>query len=154
MSRKFKIKLLVFTLQFLLLTTSLVFIFMNSEPTYTNDNAKKIEINDILAVQTDGYSKDIDLYIVLQVNHFEPNATALLKELSSGPFPRDAYLTYTHKNLLHNVVGKGTFYHKINAFAGFNLMFVTQFLLSLWLVIVTFVILDTLSDVMRELYRN
>ena len=133
-------------------------IFYMSEPKYI-DNAKTDKQNNIEKydiVSTVDNSNNVSLGMVIQIDSNYKNETrAIVKNFE---YVYSNYkIQYIHLKEYsdstgggfvtdYRIIGKGTFYHKVNSFVGFNIMMITTFVI----IILAIVILVTLIGLIRE----
>lgn len=158
-----KAKIAIFTTLLLGMLFYIGWIFYMSEPKYI-DNAKEgrqneIEKYDVVSTQ-DGYG-NTNLGIVIQIDSNYKNGTitkAIVRNFENV-YHWDKLTTInlkkyvdsaTHEpgfvQLDYRIVGKGTFYHKVNSFVGFNIMLITTLVIA----ILAIVVLITLIGLIRE----
>jgi hypothetical protein len=139
-------KLIAFTLLISCMVAYIGWVFYLSEPTYINHSYKKLEPYDYVSIpssynyyyDSDGI-QDVINGIVLQID----SNKAIIKSKS-----------YWGTDLIeldlkiHNfrIIGRGTLYHKVNNYVGFNVMFITQIFIGILCV----VLMITLISILRE----
>lgn len=108
-------------------------VFYLSEPKYIdNVDGKQIEKYDLIATGAYGNltnNEDVDMGLVLQVNP----GCVLVKDLDHSW--NDNKVIDPSQVKSYRVVGRGTIYHKINNYVGFNIMLITQALIGICLAI-------------------
>jgi len=117
-----------------LLTGMITFIlevFYLSEPKYIdNVDGKNIEKYDLIATGAYGdltNNESVDMGLVLQVNP----GCVLIKDIDRSW--RENKIIDPSQVKSYRIVGKGTIYHKINNYVGFNIMVITQVLIGICL---------------------
>ena len=128
------------------------FIFYVSEPEYTNDiQNRPLHQFDIVTVQDhlwgnlgDESNYEVNTGIVLQTD----GKTALVKVSSRYLGGNDDLYDLTIKDGKYRIVGKGTFYHKVNFYVGFNIMIITQVIIGMLLAILGITQTKLLSDLL------
>lgn len=144
---KKKIKLIVSTILACLMGLYLVFVFYLSEPKYVNNSYKPLEKYDYVSIpkyQSDmGYPyNEVMNGIVLQVD----STKALVK------IKRYSYSEYYQLDLnrpMFRIIGRGTIYHKINDYVGFNIMLFSQIFIGIFMIIIIVWISTTLADYLK-----
>jgi len=144
--KKKNIKILVF----IILTISMIYyigwVFYMSEPKYIDSCNKKMERYDYVSIPEYKYSfqskQEVINGIVLQVD--EKKALVKCKKW------RDEFYELDIKNSEYRIIGKGTIYHKVNDYVGFNIMLITQ----LFIGIICAIIIITLVSSLREMLED
>jgi hypothetical protein len=150
-----KLKKGLFLLGICLTLTFLIgYIFYLSEPRYVDDIAyikkgQRLERYDYVSLpKYNGiFSSDgnIENGLVLQVD----SAYALV--LMENDFMRhDNYVQLKLKDHKYRLVGKGTIYHKVNHFIGFNIFMLTEIGLLILTVVLYVTTISTLISVLKE----
>jgi len=151
-----KIKAAIFAAILLSMISFVCWIFYMSEPKYIN-NAKanqqnNIEKYDIVSSQ-DGYG-NTSIGLVMQVDsNFKNETRATVKNYE---------YTYSQFSIIHlkryfdsigagftqdyRIIGKGTFYHKVNSFIGFNIMMGTAIIFIILAIIILFFLVGCLRE--------
>lgn len=154
-----KAKIAIFTTLLLGMLFYIGWIFYMSEPKYI-DNAKtdrqnEIERYDVVSTQV---GEDVNIGLVMQIDsNFNNETRAIVKNFE--------YVYSNYKwTIIHlkgfpatdstkggfvadyRIIGKGTFYHKVNSFVGFNIMMITTAVI----IILAIVVLVTLIGLIRE----
>ena len=135
---------------FVILTLSMVYyigwVFYISEPKYIDACYKVPERYDYVSIPEYTYSfetkKKVIIGIVLQVD----SSTALVKCKNWS----DEFYELNLKTSDYRIVGKGTIYHKINDYVGFNIMLITQIFIG----ILTTILIITISSSLREVLND
>jgi hypothetical protein len=123
-------------------------VFYVSEPKYINNCYKKIEVYDYVSVPRYSYGNSLDNGaevengIVLQVD----SVNFLVKTHRYS----DEFRQLSMKNSRYRIVGKGTIYHKVNQYVGFNIMLITQFIIGILIAVLAF----TVSSILKELLED
>jgi hypothetical protein len=79
--------------------------------------------------------------IVLQVD----STTALIKVKKW----REEFYQLDLKKSDYRIIGKGTIYHKINDYVGFNIMLITQIFITILSIIIGVTVFSTLKDLLN-----
>jgi len=155
-----KAKIAIFTTLLLGMLFYIGWIFYMSEPKYI-DNAKtdkqnEIERYDVVSTQ-DSYG-NTNLGMVIQIDsNFKKETRAIVKNFEYV-YSFNALTTIHLKGYTdsasakegfvtdYRIIGKGTFYHKVNSFVGFNIMMIT----TVVIIILAAVVLITLICLLRE----
>lgn len=156
-----KTKIAIFTTLLITIIAYIGWIFYMSEPKYI-DNAKTYRQNEIerydVVSSKDNYG-NTNLGMVIQIDtNFKNEHRAIVKNLD--PVYSWDKITTIHLYILHDstsetygftadyrIIGKGTFYHKVNTFVGFNIMMITTILIG----IVGAIIFYTLTGILFEM---
>lgn len=96
-------------------------VFYISEPKYIN-NLQNKELEQFDLVTIDYYGNHKETALVLQTD----NEKALVVNKDNS---WDDFYEIDLKKRNFRIVGKGTIYHKVNYYIGFNIMMVTQFII-------------------------
>lgn len=144
MSKKTKV------IVFLSLLISMIFyigwVFYVSEPKYIDSCYKVPERYDYVSIPEYKYSWQINQEvingIVLQVD--STKALIKVKKWSSRFYQLDL------KNPDYRIIGKGTIYHKINDYVGFNIMLITQILIAILSIVIGVTVFTTLNDLLED----
>lgn len=124
--------------------TYILWVFYISEPKYINNlQDKKLEVYDYVSICERCNEYDYHQMkngIVLQVdNEF---ALLMVKQY------KDTYFQLNLKDKDYRVIGRGTIYHKVNQYVGFNIMLITQICIS---VLTAIFIIITFYNLMKTL---
>lgn len=140
-----KVKIAIFTTLLLGMLFYIGWIFYMSEPKYI-DNPQTNEVKRYDYVSIRPY-ENIENYlytgIVLQIDTTSFQNHYATVKCSDGLY-RDIYINGATRQF--KIIGTGTFYHKVNAFVGFNIMMITTLVIA----ILAIVILITLIGLIRE----
>lgn len=140
-----KVKIAIFTTLLLGMLFYIGWIFYMSEPKYI-DNPQTNEVKRYDYVSIRPY-ENIENYlytgIVLQIDTTSFQNHYVTVKCSDGSY-RDIYINGATRQF--KIIGTGTFYHKVNAFVGFNIMMITTLVIA----ILAIVILITLIGLIRE----
>ena len=155
-----KKKAIIFTTLLIGMISYITWIFYMSEPKYI-DNAKAESQNNIEkydVVNTVNSNGDVCIGVVIQIdNNFKNETRAIVKNFEH-PYSNDAFTTIHLKDIIakdstkagftqdYRIIGKGTFYHKVNHFIGFNIMMTT----NAFVIIMILIIGSTLIGIVRE----
>jgi hypothetical protein len=122
-------------------------IFYISEPVYMNNSYKKPEKYDMISMPEYSFiqsDKSVITGIVIQVD-----SAKILVKAKSFLFNEKFYdLDINDKN--YRVVGKGTIYHKVNDYVGFNIMLFAQVCIGVVFVILCSSFLGLLSNILKS----
>lgn len=142
-------KLLILSSLVIFMLSYIITVFYLSEPKYIDNNENKvIAPYDYVNVlyKKNSYSAE---YINVMVLQIDANFV-LVKTDGTGdynPFGRsDEYIRYPRSGKFY-IVGRGTIYHKINGYVGFNIMFITQ----AFLLVLLFITSGTVFRLTRDL---
>ena len=140
--KKQKIKIATFIILLITMIIYIGWVFYISEPKYIDGCYKKPERYDYVSIPKytfDGETKqEVVNGIVLQVD----STTALVKCKRWG----DEFYELDLKKSDYRIVGKGTIYHKINDYVGFNIMVITQ----LFIGILSGILIITLTSILGK----
>jgi hypothetical protein len=132
MSQKTKARL--FFVLLIMMIGYILWSFYISEPKYENGaNSRKIETYDWVSLPESKYSWEDDSNrnvmngLVLQVDETK----ALVKTEGRYSFSGDEMVEVDIKAHKYRIVGKGTIYHKVNNWVGFNIMIITQIFIGI-----------------------
>ncbi|MEY2701924.1 MAG: hypothetical protein RLY43_557 [Bacteroidota bacterium] len=136
---------------FIVLTISMIYyigwVFYTSEPTYIDNCNKKVEQFDYVSVKKYEWSNgrvEVINGIVLQVD--DSKAIIKCKEHSFS----DDYYELDLKENNFRIIGKGTIYHKVNNYVGFNLMLITQLFIGILCAIIIITLISTLREMLED----
>jgi len=142
-----KTKIAIFTGLLLSMITYIGWIFYMSEPHYIdNPQSNEVEKYDIVSIRPYGdieNSLDVGMVIQIDTTSFN-NHYAVVKSTQWRDRYKDIQLNTITPNF--KIIGKGTFYHKVNYFIGFNIMMITTVLIM----IIAGVLFATLIGLLRE----
>lgn len=135
---------------FIVLTISMIYyigwVFYMSEPKYIDNCSKKMERYDYVSIPEYKYSfetkQEVINGIVLQVD--ENRALIKCKDW------RDEFYELDLKNSKYRIVGKGTIYHKVNDYVGFNIMLITQLFIGILCTIIIITLVSTLREMLED----
>jgi hypothetical protein len=133
-----------------------------SEPKYI-DNAKtdaqyNIERYDVVSTQNE--YENVRIGLVMQIDSNFNNETRAIVKNFEYAYSTDKFTIIHLKNVPssdstkemfttdYRIIGKGTFYHKVNSFIGFNIMMITTVIIM----ILAIVILVVLIGLIREFF--
>ena len=119
-------------ISFLILINTLYYVgwvFYISEPTYIDNCYKPIERYDYVSVSGRYYHTkgEVENGLILQ----RDSTSALIKCKRPFPYMNFNYYQLNIKEDTYRIIGKGTIYHKINDYVGFNLMVITQIIIGI-----------------------
>lgn len=119
--------------------------FYISEPKYINGiSNKKLEPYDLITVDDDTYSytigTNVKTAIVLQMDE----TFALIKTTSRWG---DSFKQIKVGSGQYRIVGRGTIYHKVNSWVGFNIMLISQALITIILALLLITKLELLNSI-------
>jgi len=134
--KRIKREHITFLLWVVFLVSTISTIWYLSEPKYIDYIQKDVEKYDLVVNNTRYIT---ELSIVLQVSKDK----ILIKDITGW---NDSYHYLDRNPKTFDIVGKGTIYHKVNFYVGFNLMFISQILLSILLAVVIIINSKLLYD--------
>lgn len=122
--------------------------FYISEPKYVDGiSSKKIETFDWIAIYEKEWSWDNETNVVLGIVIQVDGDRALVKT-DDNSFPsgrmRDLQISVSK----YRIVGRGTIYHKVNQYVGFNIMMISQVFIGILLLIILFTQVTILKDLL------
>ena len=154
-----KTKIAIFTGLLLLMVTYIGWIFYMSEPKYI-DNAKTDKQNEIErydVVSTQNSYGNVCIGLVMQIDsNYNKETRAIVKNFEYA-YSNDKFTTIHLKSYIdtakkdecfiadYRIIGKGTFYHKVNSFVGFNIIMITTVIIM----IIAIILLATLIGLLR-----
>lgn len=142
--KKSTIKILVFISLIISMIYYVGWVFYISEPKYINNCNKKVEQFDYVSIPEYKYSfeskQEVLNGLVLQVD--ENFAIIKVKEWS------DKYYELDLKKSDYRIIGKGTIYHKVNGYVGFNIMLITQIFIGILSAILIISLMSILKDIL------
>lgn len=125
------------------MVTYVVWIFYMSEPKYINNaNENKVQVYDYISVPGGRYDDQVLNGIVLQMD----TSRMLVKLPHRYSVFRSEYRELPITSGFR-IVGKGTFYHKVNNYVGFNIMFITQAIIMILIIVLSNTTYKLLFDV-------
>jgi hypothetical protein len=133
----------------LLMVTYIGWSFYISEPKYIDGiSSKKIETFDWVSIPDRTFSwdknSDVRMGIVLQVD----GDRALIKSEGRYSCSNEEMKDIIISEGKHRIVGRGTIYHKVNHYVGFNIMMISQVLIGILLLIILFTQVSILNDLL------
>lgn len=133
---------------FIMLTISMVYyigwVFYMSEPKYIDNCNKKLEKYDYVSIPKYKYlssNQEVINGFILQVD--EKKALIKCKKY------RDEFYELDLKESVYRIVGKGTIYHKVNDYVGFNIMVITQLFIGILCAIIMIILITTLTEILK-----
>jgi hypothetical protein len=121
----------------------IAWVFYQSEPKYIDNSNHTIERYDYVSIPEDyGRNGEVINGIVLQVD--DSFALVLVKSY------KDEFYELDIKKSSYRIVGKGTIYHKINSYVGFNIMLITQVFMAFLLIITGFTLATSFKEFLTE----
>lgn len=146
LTKQKKQQLILFSTLMVLMICYIGWVFYISEPQYIDNSNKSLERYDYVSIPkyTFSWSSDQEVKngIVIQVD----NTSALVKTREY----RDEYYELDLKKSKYRIIGKGTIYHKVNHYVGFNIMIITQFLIMIVLSVIGFTVITTLFKLFQD----
>ena len=140
--KKQKIKIAVFITLICSMIYYIGWVFYMSEPKYIDGCYKKPERYDYVSIPEYRYSyetkQEVINGIVLQVD----STTALVKCKKW----LDEFYELDLKKSDYRIIGKGTIYHKVNDYVGFNIMLITQIFIG----ILTAILIITVTSILQD----
>lgn len=114
----------------------ILLVFYLSEPKYSNDVSQgDPQVYDYVIVPS--YSSStwdhVDQGIVLQRGIGPDGKDRILIKITSDSWSKDKDVEVKGRD--YRIVGKGTIYHKINRYIGFNIMMITQVIVTILLIV-------------------
>jgi len=126
----------------------ILWVFYISEPVYINNlQNKKLEVYDYVSISKYRNTYDQEEMvngIILQLD----NETALLLVKNYG----DKYYQLNLKSHHYRIVGRGTIYHKVNQYVGFNIMLITQICIGILTAVLIITTVSTLKQFVIQEY--
>lgn len=119
--------------------TYVLWTFYISEPEYINNSTgKKLEKYDLVSIADsylsfrldDSENENVRTAIVLQTDE-----TFALLKLTENTFMESKFKQVRIKSNTYRIIGRGTFYHKLNSHAGFNIMLISEVLIIIIMII-------------------
>ena len=134
---------------FILLVASMIFyigwVFYVSEPDYIdNISNKEICKYDYVSIKEYRYSFESKQEVITGIVLRSDNETALVKYNGW----RNEFYELDLKKSDFRIIGKGTIYHKVNDYVGFNIMLISQVFIVVLCLIITFTLIDILRDIL------
>lgn len=133
---------------FIMLTISMVYyigwVFYMSEPKYIDNCNKKLEKYDYVSIPKYKYlssNQEVINGFILQVD--EKKALIKCKKYS------DEFYELDLKESEYRIIGKGTIYHKVNDYVGFNIMIITQLFIGILCAIIMIILITTLTEILK-----
>lgn len=133
---------------FIVLTISMVYyigwVFYMSEPKYIDNCNKKLEKYDYVSIPKYKYlssNQEVINGFILQVD--EKKALIKCKKY------RDEFYELDLKESEYRIIGKGTIYHKVNDYVGFNIMVITQLFIGILCAIIMIILITTLTEILK-----
>jgi hypothetical protein len=143
-----KTKIALFTVLLLIMVSCVAWIFYKSEPQYIDNPTRvnHVEKYDIVSIRPyNNLENSLKIAMVVQIDTVSfNNHYAVVKSLRW----RDDFsdININSKTPCHKIIGKGTFYHKVNYFIGFNIMLITTWVI----IILCFCVGTILISLIRE----
>lgn len=123
--------------------------FYISEPKYENNaNSRKLQAYDWVSLPSHSYSWDnkanmtVENGLVLQID--SEKALVKINDRHSWDNMKELDIA-AHQ---YRIIGRGTIYHKINHWVGFNIMIVSQFFIGALLVIIVMTQAKLLNEIL------
>jgi hypothetical protein len=116
----------------LILLTYVIGVFYLSQPKYIDNINRPLERYDWVSIAKYSGTNEVKNGIIVQVNNI--SNTAVLK---INDFGDDFYTIFLNKPN-YRIIGKGTIYHKVNDYVGFNIMILTQVFIGVLLTVFIF----------------
>jgi hypothetical protein len=133
-----------------ILTVFVGWIFYISEPDYIDDvemirRGTRLEKYDFVSLPKYQFTNEVENAIIIQVD--SSNALAMI----DSSFPHhDEYVQLKLKEHKYRLVGKGTLYHKVNHFVGFNIFFFTELALIILAGVYYVTLFSTLVSLLKQ----
>jgi hypothetical protein len=142
MKNKNKIKIAIFVTLIFSMIYYIGWVFYQSEPQYIDSCYKTPEKFDYVSLPDYKYSwqpsNGVTNGIVLQVD----SSKALVK-------CSDEFYELEFKTSKYRIIGKGTIYHKVNNYIGFNIMVISQ----VFVVILISILIYTLMAIIKDFFN-
>ena len=128
-------RLIAFLTLKLLMIAYVGFMFYSSEPKFINNsNYKEVEVYDYISIPKYCYGDEsecgVDNGMVIQ-----RDSSKVLVKLSSGRLlGSDEFRELSIGGGKYRIIGRGTFYHKVNNYIGFNIILITQVVIMILLI--------------------
>lgn len=136
------VKIIISALLLIIMGFFVGWIFYMSEPKYIDNDYKVPQKYDIISIPIGEYQMiggETKIGMVLQMD----SSTMLIKTMDN------TFINIPINNISgYKIIGKGTFYHKVNTFIGFNIMMVTAIIIIIFSVIILFTLIGILREVM------
>lgn len=143
---KQKVKIAVFITLLVSMIFYIGWVFYVSEPKYIDSCYKVPERYDYVSIPEYKYSwqtnTEVINGIVLQVD----STTALVKVKKW----REEFYQLDLNKSDYRIIGKGTIYHKINDYVGFNIMLITQIFITILAVVIGITVFSALKDLLNN----
>ena len=137
-------KILVFTILLLAMGTYMGWSFYISEPTYINNcDNKELAVGDYVAM-TYGEFGDHELRAGMVVQTDKAQAIVISKSWHDELY----YLNKSERST-YKIIGKGTIYHKVNQWVGFNIMVTTQIIIGIIFGLIMITLTTILWDILN-----
>jgi hypothetical protein len=137
------IKLIIFIALSLSMIYYIGWVFYMSEPKYIDNCNKKVEKYDYVSLPEHKFSfetkQEVKNGIVLQVD----STKAIVKCTGYN----DKFYEIDLKESQYRIIGKGTIYHKVNNYVGFNIMLITQLLIGALCAIIIITLISTFKQI-------
>lgn len=155
-----KKKTIIFIALFLSISLYIAWIFYMSEPKYIDNinSERQAKIQKYDVVSTHNNLGDLDIGMIIQIDTTDVKQTKAIVKNFENAYSNDNFTTIHLTSIPktdscqlgftidYRVIGRGTFYHKVNHFIGFNIMMTTTALL----VIIELIIAIVLIGILRE----
>lgn len=143
---KKKVKIAVFISLLLSMIFYIGWVFYISDPKYIDSCYKVPQKYDYVSIPEYNFSWEINKEvlngIVLQVD--STKALVKVKRWS------DEFYQLDLKESNYRIIGKGTIYHKINDYCGFNIMLITQIFISILAIVIGITVFSFLKKILNE----
>jgi hypothetical protein len=143
--KKQNIKIAIFTTLVLAMVYYIGWTFYVSEPEYINNCNKAPEPYDYVSIPYNefSFSRDAEVIngIVLQVDEN--------KFLVKCYDYRDSFYELDKKDSKYRIIGKGTIYHKVNYYVGFNIMMLAQVVFTVLSALLIITLVTILLDFLK-----
>ena len=147
---KKKVKLVVFITLLLSMIFYIGWVFYVSEPKYIDSCYKIPERYDYVSIPEYKYrytyswqtNTEVINGIILQCD-----STMALVKVKNG---NEEFYQLDLKKSDYRIIGKGTVYHKINDYVGFNIMMITQIFIMILAIVIGITVFSTLTDLLKD----
>jgi hypothetical protein len=140
-------KAIVFICLSVLMIAYIGWTFYISEPKYIDGiSSKKIETFDWIAMYEKEWSWDEETNVVMGIVIQVDGDRALVKTDGQYSFSEGRMRDLQISTSKYRIVGRGTIYHKVNQYVGFNIMLISQVFIGILLLIILFTQVSILKD--------
>jgi hypothetical protein len=130
-----KRKIIVLTIMNVIMMWFVIFMFKKSEPNYVNNSNRRPMVWDyVIVTGLDTYGEAHADGVVVQTD-----STSFVFRYQKGikmDGPTGGLWNIPYNAGNYKVIGTGTFYHKVNAYVGFNIMLITTLIIIVFFAVV------------------